>query len=391
MDLCRSTYGDLAGGDTRAHRHLSDGAFLAAIVEFERALTDAAEDCGAITAADAQAARGALDRYVLDVAEISAASVSGGTPTIPIAAGLKKLTPDNTAGIHVGATSQDGVDTALALCARRAGGVIVAQARDVVALLAGQARTHRLTPVMGRTLGQQALPTTFGLIAAGWAEGVDRAAGELERAFLALPVQYAGATGNLAATHPHGIEIHDRLAERLGLADRPLVWHTNRLPFTTVATAAAQLAGSVRKVAGDIIAHSVTEIGELREPTPGGSSSMPHKANPAAAVACDGYARRTPGLAATLLDALDCRWQRGVGSWHAEWQSLRDLLAATASAVARLHASLDGIHVDTDAMARNMTRTGNGPDDATGHAGEIVDLILAGLTDRTDRTDPAHQ
>ena len=147
-----------------------------------------------------------------------------------------------------------------------------------------------------------------------------------------------------------------------------------RLPLVSVGLAAAQVAGAVRKIAGDIVASSATEIAELAEATPGGSSSMPHKANPAAAVACDGYARRTPGLAATLLDTLDCRWQRGTGSWHAEWQTIRDLLAATASAVARLHASLDGIRVHTDTMAQRTA------DRATGHAAEITDLILEGET-----------
>lgn len=395
MDLSRSVFGDLAGGDVTAHRQLSDEAFLTAIVDFERALADAAEAVGVVSTPDADAARRTIDTFSIDVAEISAASAAGGNPAIPIAAGLKSLAKENgagIAGIHVGATSQDAIDTALVLCVKRAGEAIIARAGDVVVLLSGLAGRHRSTPVMGRTLGQQALPTTFGVIAAGWAEGVHSAAGELRRAITALPVQYAGGTGNLVATHPRGIAVHDELATRLGLADRPLVWHTNRLPFTAVAVAAAQLAGAVRKVAGDIVAHSATEIGELREPAPGGSSSMPHKANPAASVACDGYARRAPGLAATLLDALDCRWQRGVGSWHSEWQTLRDLLAVTASAVSRLHAALDGIDVDTGAMAANMVRTGADPAGAdAGHAEEIVDLVLAGLTAEFPTTHPREE
>ena len=379
MDLSRSRYGDLAGGETTAHQHLSDESFLTAIIEFERALTDVAESLGVIGAREADAARDAYERHRLDVAEVSRASAAGGNPAIPIVAGIKALTPGHTRGVHTGATSQDAVDTALVLCVRRAGEVIAAQLGEVEELLGQLALTHRATPVMGRTLGQQALPTTFGLVAAGWLSAVHRAGEEFSRAVAALPVQYAGATGTLAAVHPHGVALHDGLADRLGLAARPLVWHTDRLPFTAVGVAAAQLCGAVRKVAGDIIASSASEIGELAEASPGGSSSMPHKANPAAAVACDGYARRAPGLAATLLDALDCRWQRGVGSWHAEWQVLRDLVAVTASAVSRLHASLDGLRINTATMARNMAVTGNGPESATGHAHELVDLILADL------------
>lgn len=103
---------------------------------------------------------------------------------------------------------------------------------------------------------------------------------------------------------------------------------------------------------------------------------MPHKANPAAAIACDGYARRTPALAATMLDALDCRLQRGTGSWHAEWQTMRELIAATDSAVARIHTSLAGLIVDADAMAAKL------PDDPdVGHAAALVDDILERTAD----------
>lgn len=370
-DLSRSLYSDHAGGDIAAAGHLSDRAFLDAILEFERALADAAEHTGRISPGAATLAREAIDAYTYEVADIAAASAAGANPAIPLAAALKQRVED-TAGIHVGATSQDAIDTALALCARRAVGEIDRMLRDVEKLLVALARTHRDTPVMGRTLGQQALPTSFGLIAAGWLEGVRSAAARLRETAAALPVQYAGATGNLVDTHPDGIAIHDRLAQLLGLADRPLVWHTNRQPFVDVGLAAAVVAGAVRKIAGDIISSSATEIAEVAEGSPGGSSSMPHKANPAAAVACDGYARRTPGLAATMLDTLDCRWQRGTGSWHAEWQTLRDLLAATASAVSRIHASLDGLQIRTETMGEKVAHTN------LGHAPEITDIILEG-------------
>ena len=373
-DLSRNTYSDIASGDTAVHEHLSDRAFLTAICEFEKALADAAAAAGHITPEAAATAHDAIDAFDLDdaaIASIAAASAAGGNPTIPMVAELKKRAGD-AAGIHVGATSQDAIDTALVLCLRRAGRVLDGRLGDVEKLLTDLAVTHRDTIVMGRTLGQQALPTTFGVIAAGWLEAVRESGRQLGLALEALPVQYAGATGNLVATHPRGIDVHDRLAASLGLAARPLVWHTNRLPLVSVGLAAAQVAGAVRKIAGDIIASSASEIAEVAEASPGGSSSMPHKANPAAAVACDGYARRTPGLAATMLDTLDSRWQRGTGSWHAEWQTIREIFAATASAVNRLHASLDGLRVHTETMSQRTTG------DHTGHAAEITDLILEG-------------
>lgn len=360
----RTTYSDLASGDTRVHAELSDEAFLHAIVEFEAALVDAAETSGLVTTAQANAARQALQGYTPDLQDIATASAAGANPAIPIVAQLKERASDVKA-LHIHATSQDAVDTALSLCLSRAVVVLIDDTRAVEKHLRSLARTHRDTPVMARTLGQQALPTTFGAIAAGWLDGVRIARRAVEA--VEFPVQYAGPVG----TMPGGMKTHGELARRLGLAAHPLVWHTNRQPVAELAAAMARLAGAVRKIAGDIVAHSATEVGELREPSPGGSSSMPHKANPAASVAADGYARRTPGLASTLFDALDCRAQRGVGSWHAEWHTIREIVAATASALNRITAALDGLEVDTQAMA---AACGDNPD--TAHAAEIVDALV---------------
>ena len=76
-----------------------------------------------------------------------------------------------------------------------------------------------------------------------------------------------------------------------------------------------------------------------------------------------------------LSDLLDCRLQRGTGSWHAEWQTMRELVAATDSAIARIHACLAGLVVDTDAMAAHLTGTD------TGHAAALVDDILERTAD----------
>lgn len=372
MSLSRSEYVDLAGGNTDVHAHLSDDAFLGQILRFERELAAAAGQAGVLDDAEVATAHATIDGVQLDTAEISAASASGANPAIPIVKALKAIDPT---GIHPGATSQDAIDTALVLCLKQAGQPLLTQLNRVQELLADLALKHRDTRMIGRTLGQQATPTTFGTIAAGWLEGVAAGAAELEDALAELPVQYGGATGTLAATHPRGLEIHDHLATRLALQKTPIVWHTNRFPLVRVATALAATAGAARKIAGDVIWLSATEIGEVRESSPGGSSAMPHKANPAAAVACDGYARRTPALAATMLDAMDSRHQRGVGSWHAEWPTIRELAAATASAVARIHASLDGITIDRDAMTRNLKAAATG-DQSTGHTGEMVDAVI---------------
>ena len=368
----RSTYSDIAGGDTAVHSLISDEQFLGAIVEFEKSLATAAYDCGYLTESEHAAAVSAIDSYELDVEEISQLSAAGANPAIPIAKQLKALAgEEGIKGIHTGATSQDAIDTALVLVFKRGVAELIDATSHTMRILAGLSELFADTPAVGRTLGQAAQPMTFGLIAANWLEVLHDACQEVERASALLPVQYGGATGTLAATHPYGVKIHDKLADILKLESHPRVWHTNRVPFARLASSLAVLAGAIRKIAGDIVFMSATEVGELREATPGGSSSMPHKANPAAAIAADGYARRAPGLANTMLEAMDSRMQRGTGSWHAEWASLRELVAVTASAQARLFASLNGIGINKEAMENNLLDTGT-----VGHAQELIQDIL---------------
>lgn len=367
----RSTYADLASGTTSVHAHLSDEAFIRAILQFERALALSARECGAISDAQCEDATRAVDSFDTDLEAIAVEAAEGGNPAIPIVKALKRSAAD-PAGIHVGATSQDAVDTALTLCFVKAGEALSEELDHLVDLLVALTREHRETPMIGRTLGQQANPTTFGCVVAGWLEGLLMAREDLQLALERIPIQYGGATGTLAAVHPQGLDLHDALARTLGLQSRPLIWHTNRVPFVRVSSALAEVAGACRKIASDVVFLSATEVGELREANPGGSSSMPHKANPAAAVAADGYARRAPGLHATMLDAMDSRLQRGVGSWHAEWLTLRELFALTASTVSRTTASLEGINVNSEVMKDHLNETAT-----LGHAIDIVDDVLA--------------
>lgn len=371
----RNTYIDWASGDTRVAQVLSDAAFFREICTFETKLAQAAFKVGLVTEYQLTAALAAIDAYELDAAEIrdvAQSSAEGANPAIPIVKKLKLIAGESgSKAIHIGATSQDAIDTALVLCLTKAGRILEEQLGDVDTVLRRLVEQHLEDPMIGRTLGQQANPMTFGAVAAGWLEGLRDAVEEMLRALEKLPVQYGGATGTLAAVYPLGIALHDELARALGLVNRPLIWHTNRIPLTRLAAALAQVSGALRKIAGDVVFLAANEVAELSEKTPGGSSSMPHKQNPAAAIAADGYARRAPGLTATMLDALDSRLQRGVGSWHSEWITIRELMAVTAATAARIHTSLDGIRVDTQAMKTHLNETSS-----RGHATEIAGLVL---------------
>ena len=202
----RSTYSDIAGGDSAVHSLIGDEQFLLALVEFERALATAAHTSGFITDDEHVAALEAIDSYELDVEEISKLSAAGANPAIPIAKQLKALAGEaGIKGIHTGATSQDAIDTALVLVLKRGISALLNETAQVSEILSSFAKEYADTPIIGRTLGQAAQPMTFGLIAANWLEVLDEGCQELERASALLPVQYGGATGTLAATHPYGL------------------------------------------------------------------------------------------------------------------------------------------------------------------------------------------
>jgi 3-carboxy-cis,cis-muconate cycloisomerase len=219
------------------------------------------------------------------------------------------------------------------------------------------AAAHRDTPVAARTLLQQALPTTFGLVAAGWLTALDGAADRLAAVRgTALAVQLGGAAGTLAAFDSPSIV--DRLAAELGLRTPDLPWHTDRTRIADLTGALATACGVAGKVAGDVVLYAQTEVGELAEGQPGGSSSLPHKQNPVAAVSARACAAQAPGLAATLLGSMGHEHQRAAGAWHAEWAPFTGLLRATGSAAHWLARCLGQLRVDAARMRANLDLTG---------------------------------
>lgn len=356
-----------------------DRSWLAALCDVEAALARACARAGLISKAaaahiDASASRLAND----DPAGIGREAGAGGNPVIPLVARLRAAVPDAVADVvHLGATSQDVLDTASMLIARRALRVVLADLQACADAAAGLARTHRDTPMAGRTLLQQAVPTTFGALCAVWGTGLDRAVAGLARVRFGLPVQFGGAAGTLAALHPRGLEVRAALADELGLAEPSGVWHVERTLIAELAGALGIAAVAIAKPATDVVLLAQTEVGEVREQTPGGSSSMPHKQNPIAAITARAAAAQAPGLVATLLTSGAPELQRGAGPWHAEWPAFRSLLCAIGGAASRLRTCLGGLQVDTAAMARNLDRAGGG---ATGHAADLVDRYLATRT-----------
>jgi 3-carboxy-cis,cis-muconate cycloisomerase len=334
---------------------VSDDAWFRALLQVEGALARSAARLGLVptTAADA-VTRACQDPGKLDLTTVVAKAADAGNPVPPLVRALQDAVGERDAvAVHVGATSQDVLDTALMLLARDAVAAIDADLLAAAEAAARLAAAHRDDLLMARTLMQQALPTTFGLKAAGWLAGLDGARLRLAEVVATLPVQYGGAAGTLAASSGSGIALRSGLAAELGLADGAVPWHTVRLPIADLAGALGAAAGIVATVADDVVLMAQTEVGEVSEggDSRGGSSAMPHKRNPVAAISARACARRAPGLVATLLSAMEQEHERAAGAWHSEWPTLTGLLTTVGSAAAWLAESLSGLRPDVARMA----------------------------------------
>lgn len=353
--------GVLAAGGVR--EQVGDTAWLQAMLDVEAALAAAQAEVGLIEAPHAQAIAAACRAEFYDVAEIGAAAAGIGNPAGPLVRALTaRVGGEAGRYVHFGATSQDVMDSATMLVAHRASAVLLDDLWACAEATAGLTEQHADTVAAGRSLLQQAQPVTFGFTAAGWLTGLDAAADRLaEVRAERLAVQLGGAVGTLASLGEHGTAVLAAMAHRLGLVEPVLPWHTDRTRIAELAGALGAVCGAVAKVAGDIVLLAQTEIAEVYEQGPagtGGSSTMPHKRNPVAAVAAVASARQAPGLVATLFGAMAHEHQRAAGSWHAEWRPLTELLRSSGSAVHWLRSSLTRLRVDPEAMRTNLNATG---------------------------------
>jgi 3-carboxy-cis,cis-muconate cycloisomerase len=375
---------------------VSDEAWLQAMLDFEVALARACARAELVPADAAEAiARAALAAH-FDPKALGRAAGATGNPVVGLLKALRHVLDDDAAAsLHYGATSQDVLDTASMLVTRRALGPILDDAAIAAACAASLADQHRDTQMIGRTLLQQALPTTFGLKAAVWLSGIDLARRRLAAAAdQCLAVQLGGAVGTLEGFGDKGLAVRAELARELDLAEPPLPWHVERVRVVALADTASALAGTFGKVGRDVSLLAQNEIGELGEggEASGASSTMAHKRNPVASVAIVACAQRLPGLVATLHASMLPELERGAGPWHAEWGPLSDVLRLTGSAASWARDLLQHLEVDADRMRANLADAldriaadapeslGSAPADARaslGSASAFIDRALA--------------
>ena len=332
------------------------------MLEAEAALARAEAEAGLISQEDADAIGRACRPEAFDLSQLGRDAAASGNPVVPLVRAIEALIGGPAAlSVHRGATSQDILDTAAMLVAGRAIDAILADLGGAADAAAGLARSQRDVPMVARTLLQQALPTTFGLKAAGWLSGVDAAADGLRRVRATrLAAQLGGAAGTLAAFGEAGPRVVELFAAELGLSAPPIAWHTERTRIGELAAALGVAAGAIAKPALDIVLMAQTEVGEVRDAVPGrgGSSTLPNKHNPIAAISALAAARQAPGLVGTLLGSMAGEHERAAGAWHAEWQPLNQLLVAVGSASAWLRDGLEHLEVDPARLSANLAQTG---------------------------------
>jgi 3-carboxy-cis,cis-muconate cycloisomerase len=334
------------------------------MARFEAALAIASARTGFLSEAHAQTIAAACARAQFDPHALAKEARVAGTVAIPVVKSLTRqvaaVSPEAARYVHFGATSQDVMDTAVALCIREAARRIRALAVELGDAAATLARQHAVTPTVARTLLQPATPVPFGWKAAMWLAPLARSYPHFcDAVEEACVLQFGGAAGTLSAFGERGEALARALADELGLR-ASTTWHSARDAFARLGSECAILIGIAGKIAQDVALLMQPEIGEASEPAGagrGGSSSMPHKRNPSGCLLALEAAMRAPGLAATLLSQLTPEHERGIGQWQAQWFTLRELTGATASALAAMSEVMLGLQIDTAAMRANLERS----------------------------------
>jgi len=353
--------------DPVAESAFSDAALMSAMLRFEIALAQAQGRAGVIPGAAAAAIREHAPSSTLDAEQFLRDGAHSGSLAIAF---VKALTahvgardPQAARHVHFGATSQDVLDTALALCTREAVALLDDALGHAVDAAEALAHRHAAAPMLARSLMQPAGVTTFGLKSAQWALSLARARARVRRtADEALAVSLGGAIGNLAAQRAAGASVRAELARELALRDPGASWHAQREVWLALATDTALAAGVMGKIARDIALMAQAEVGEVAEaevPGRGGSTAMPHKRNPVLTMRVIAAVHGIPGMIANLLAAMPQEHERALGSWQAELAQWPGVFVHAVSAARALAELLAGLQVD-GARCRSNVESLNG-------------------------------
>ena len=342
-----------------------DQGRVQAMLDFEAALARAEARVGLIPTSAVAPIQAACSAGLYDFAALGEAIATAGNSAIALVKALgKQIAAQNAEAeryVHLGATSQDVMDSGLVLQLRRALELIESDLAQLGQTLATQAKRYVATPLAGRTWLQHATPVTLGMKIAGWLGAVTRSRqrlADLKPRLLVL--QFGGASGTLAALGEQAMPIAQALAEELQLTLPEQPWHTQRDRVVEFGAVLGLIAGSLGKLGRDVSLLMQTEAGEVFEPSApgkGGSSTMPHKRNPVGAAVLIGAATRVPGLLSTLFSAMPQEHERSLGLWHAEWETLPEICCLVSGSLQQALLIAQGLEVDTGRMAHNLDLT----------------------------------
>ena len=336
--------------------------FIAAMLRFEASLARAQAAVGLIPESAAQSIIGTCKVDLFDTAKIVRESARAGSLAIPMVKSLKEtvalFNPDAVAHVHFGCTSQDAIDTAMAMVTREALDLIAADTHKCVHALLNLAELHPLTPILARTLMQPASVTSFGFKCVAWAAPLVRSLQRLRTAMPhALKLQLGGTVGTLATMNGKGAQISELMAHDLRLTMPTMSWHTQRDEWIALGCELGLLTGSLGKIAKDIVLMSQAEVGEVAEPSEagrGGPSNMPYKHNPVACMVAIAASQRVPQRVAALLAVMPQEHERAAGAWQAELAEWPQLVISAHGSARALAQALPDLRVNATRMLANL-------------------------------------
>lgn len=349
---------------TDAMRHVwSDENRTAKYVEIERALAIVQGRLGIIPkeAADEIVSHCRIEQ--IDMARLRQQTERIGYPILGVVTQINQLCRDKLGEfVHWGATTQDITDTATVLQIREALELVDGELEAIAKAMAKLAKEHRLTPVIGRSNLQQAIPVTFGYKMAGLLSAIlrhrERLAQLKERVLVG---EFAGAAGTLASLQTGAMETQAGLCAELGLKQPTIAWHTIRDNIAETGALLGLIGGTLGKLSMDVKLMMQTEVGEVFEPYHhgrGSSSTMPQKRNPIASCYIHAAISVVRQHAAALMDAMVADHERSTGPWEIEWIVLPEAFCLIAGALRQSRAVVEGLEVDAGAMMRNIEMTG---------------------------------
>ena len=347
---------------------------LALWLEVELAVTEAREGAGLLPAGTAGRIRA---RARIDVPRMEAIEAEVHHDVIAFLSMLAGSVGEDSRHLHVGLTSSDLTDSALACQLGEAGRLLGGGVRALRASAFALADRHRRTPMVGRTHGIHAEPITFGLKCLIWSEELGRGLDRLEAALLECAVgKFSGAVGTLAHLEP---AIEEAALARLGLKPEPVANQVvQRDRHAALLCALAVLAGTFEKIAVEIRHLQRSEVREAEEPfgeTQKGSSAMPHKRNPVRSERVSGLTRLVRGYAQAALENQALWHERDISHSSVERVILPDAFLVMDFMCAELHAILLGLRVYPEAMRRNLESGGG----RVFSQGVLLALTAAGL------------